>query len=808
MLEGMYSIRHAARSLSKALGFTQMAVLTMALGIAVTTALFSLLYAALIQPLAFPDSGRVVAINTYWTAKGHSTSRMTGGDFVDLRAALKSFDAIATYHGGEMGVRVRDHARFAQTFEVSPEFFRVLGVKASVGRLPGKQDANRAAVLSESFARANFSDAAAALGEQVIFDNKPYQVVALLPQALSFPEKADVWISGPVDPANQSRTAFNYYGIGRLRSGVTLAQAQAELSTVGATLAKDHPDSNEGKSFRAVKLQDQLAAPVRATMLFLFGAAGLLLLISCANAANLMLARAAARMRETAIRFSLGAGAGHIVQVLLAEGVVLGTAAAILGFLLSHALVRALLPLLPANLPHAADAVHIHLPVLLFAAAVSGITALICSLVPAFSVRRVSVAALLSRSGSRGFAGGAMRSRNMIVVAQIALCCTLCVAAALLSKTLITLIDTPLGFRSEGVLVMYADAPAYQLAEYLRAIRTFEAALEEIRSIPSVQSAAVAMGLPTGQYGSNGSYLVEGVHIQAGQDLSKMVFPPNLPEANFALASPKYFQTVGIRLIAGRDFNERDQYDAPFTAIVSESLVRQSFGSKDPIGQRIYCGLDSPKPMTIVGVVSDVRQNSPASNWEPELYMPFEQHPYFANELQVAVRTGGDPIKLVPEIRRRMQRLSPYLATRFTTFSEMVEDSMSAPRFRAVLALSFAILAMILALTGVYAVMTYYVGERRSEMGVRIALGATQRSIVGLVSGRVLALALIGLTIGIVTAVALSRLAETLLFGVYALDVAAYGMGAVAVLIVVTLAGAIPAWRASRVDPVVALRHD
>lgn len=401
-----------------------------------------------------------------------------------------------------------------------------------------------------------------------------------------------------------------------------------------------------------------------------------------------------------------------------------------------------------------------------------------------------------------------MRSRNIIVVAQIALCCTLCVGAALLARTLVALIDTPLGFRTDGILVMYADAPAFELDQYLRAIRTFETGLDEIRAIPGVQSAAAVMGLPTGQYGSNGSYLVEGVHIQAGQDPFEMNWPSGLPEAVFAVASPKYFQTVGIRLLAGRDFNDRDQYDAPFTAVVSESLARQSFGSTDPIGHRIYCGLDSPKPMTIVGVVSDVRQDSPASQWEPEIYMPFQQHPYHANELQIAVRTNGDPVRLAPEVRRRMQRLAPFMATRFTTFRQMVEDSMSAPRFRAALALAFAILAMTLALTGVYAVMTYYVGERRAEMAVRIALGATPGSIVALVSGRALVLALAGLFIGISSAVALSQVAETLLYGVRPLDFAAYGIGAVVVLLVVTAAGAIPAWRASRVDPVVALRHD
>ncbi|HEX4809280.1 MAG TPA: ABC transporter permease [Bryobacteraceae bacterium] len=803
----MASIRQTLRSLWNTPGFSVMAIVTMALGIAVTTALFSLMYAALLQPLAFPDADRVVAINTSWPTKGKTIPRMTGGDYLDLRSALKSFEAIALYGGGENGVRTGDHTRFAQTFEIGPEFFRVLGVTPAAGRLPGKQDANRAAVLTVSFARATFGDAGRAIGQDVIVNNKPYDVIAVLPDQLSFPEKAEVWITGPVDPDNQNRSSFNYHSVGRVRPGISLRQAEAELSTVAARLAIDHPDSNEGKTFRAIRLQEQLAAPVRSTMLFLFGAAGLLLLISCANAANLMLARASARTRETAIRVSLGSGVGRIVRILLAEGVALGGGAAILGLALAYALTRAMLPLLPANLPHAAEAVHIHGAVLLFAVAVSCMTAVICSLVPAASLQKVNLADVLKQS-ARGFVSGGMRSRNLIVVAQIALCCILCVGAALLSRTLVALINTPLGFRSDRILVMYANAPAFQLPEYMRAIRTFETALGDIRNIAGVESAATVMGLPTGQYGSNGSYLVEGVHIQAGQDPLKMSWPRDLPWALFTLSSPQYFRTGGIRLLAGRDFTDRDQYDAPFAAIVSESLARQSFGSADPIGRRIYCGLDSPKPMTIVGVVSDVRQDSPASSLQPEIYMPFQQHPYFANELQIVIRTAGDPNRLVPDVRNSMHRLAPFMATRFTTFSQMVEDSMAGPRFRAALALAFAILAMSLALTGVYAMMSYYVGERRAEMGVRIALGATPGSIVSLVSRRALWLALVGLFIGIASAAALSRFAESMLYGLRSLDFAAYFMGAVTVLLVVAFAGAIPAWRASRVDPTVALRHE
>jgi predicted permease len=316
------------------------------------------------------------------------------------------------------------------------------------------------------------------------------------------------------------------------------------------------------------------------------------------------------------------------------------------------------------------------------------------------------------------------------------------------------------------------------------------------------------MGLPTGHYGSNGSYLVEGVHIQSGQDPFKTNWPHDLPSAIFSLASRHYFETVGIRLIAGRDFTTRDRYDAPFTAIISQSLARQSFGNGNPIGRRIYCGLDSPNPMTIVGVVSDVRQDSPASKPEAEIYMPFQQHPYYANELQIAIRTEGDATRLVPEVRRRMLKLAPYMATQFTTFQEMVQDSIAAPRFRAALIGLFALLAVLLAMAGIYGVMSYWVSERTAEMGLRMALGADRASIVALVSRQAFGLALGGLALGVAAAFALSHLASTILFGVQELDLSTYCLGIGTVLIVVMAAALVPGLRASRVDPAVALRSN
>lgn len=803
-------LQQAVRSLARTPGFAVLSVLTMALGIAAATALFTIVDAVLLQPLAFPDPGRVVAINTSWPLKDHTTNRITGGDFLDLRSQAHSFSSISYYNGGdtELGVRLRAMSRFAKASFTDSSFFHVLGVQPILGRLPDASDADRSAVVSESFARANWTDDAVALGQTVTVENKPYTIIGVLPAQLAFPEKGEVWITTTANPDNQNRTAFNYRAIARLRRDTTLRQAQAELTAIGTRLQQEHPDSNVGKVFRVRSLQEQLTASVSITIFFLFGAAGLLLLISCANVTNLMLARTAARMREIAVRISLGSSTRAIVKRLLAEGFILGLGATLVGFLLAYIGVRASLPLLPSSLPRIASVAKLHPTVVAFCAAVSCLTVLVCSLLPAIYVRRVDLAEVLKQTPGRTVAGGAGRFRQGIVVAQIALCCMLCVSAALLGRTFVSLAHTPIGVQTSDVLVMYADAPAYRFPEYMNAIRTFQSALGSIRAIPGVRSAAAIMGLPTGRYGSNGSYLVEGVHVQAGQDITKMSWPQNLPEADFSVASPEYFKTVGIRLLSGRDFNNRDDYDAPFTAIISQALARQSFGSTNPLGRRIYCGLDSPKPMTIVGVVSDVRQGSPASAPGPEIYMPFQQHPYFANELELVIRTTSDPEQFVTPVRRTMQSVAPSVATNFITFSHMLDESIAAPRFRSSLALAFAALALLLALAGVYAVMSYVVSQRTTEMGVRMALGAGRFSILQLVSRQAFVLASVGLLAGLCGALLISRLAASLLFGIHSLDLASYLIAAAAVFFVVLAASSLPAWRAASVDPAIALRNE
>ncbi len=786
------------RALINAPSFSAVVIIILAFGIGASTAFFSVVDAVLLQPLRIDTAGRIVAIQTAWPEKGRVSPRVSGGDFLDLRSAAHSLAAVSVYSGGELGVQIGTATRFARTFQTDPSFFPVLNIAPSAGTLPGGSNGRAdTAVVTTSFALANWGERK--VGGTLRVENRLYTVSGIVDDVYAFPEGAEVWITGPPDPENQNHTAMNYRAIARLKPGVSLAQAQADLGRL----------HEQDRRFRPLSLRDEVAGPARTTLLFLFAATALLLIMACANAANLILARTAQRNREIAIRLSLGSSVRGLFRLIALESLLLATAATTLGIFIAYAALHAIYPLLPASLPRSAEILHMHPAVLVFASLACCFTVVVCSGVPAFYLRRIGIADALKQSAGRGLTGGGQRTRSIVVAAQVALSCVLCVAAVLISRSLIALNNAALGFDPDHITVMYADAPSFQLPDYMRAIQTFETVIHSVERLPATKSAAAIMGLPTGRYGSNGSYWVEGVHIQPGQDLlntdwSKRV----LPYANFSVATPGYFKTVGIPLLAGRDFNDSDRYDLSFTAIVSKALAQRSFGAANPIGHRIYCGLDSPKPMTIVGVVGDVRQDSPASSLEPAIYMPLRQHPYYANEVEVVVRAEGDPHVLIPALRQVMRQQAPSVAIEFTTLADMVHTSTAAPRFRAILSIVFAALAAILAVAGVYAVLLFEVNQQRSEIGLRMALGAAPESIMGLVVRRALGLSSAGLIVGVFTAVTLSRFVKSLVFGVEVLDPFTYCLGAGAVLCAVAVAAAGPTWRASRVDPAVALRTD
>jgi putative ABC transport system permease protein len=631
-----------------------------------------------------------------------------------------------------------------------------------------------------------------------------------MPSGMQFPAKTDVWAAAPVEPDNRNRAGHNYHAVARLAPGVGVEAATAHLSALALQLARAFPDTNGRKTFLVAPLRDSLVSRVRSTLFVIMGAVALVLLIACANVANLMLARAAGRSREVAVRTALGAGRHHIVGQLLAESLVLAAVAGAAGLLFARAGTDALLRVGSRYMPlPRLSEVHTDWRVLLFTAAVSVITAILFGLAPARQTSRVNMSEALSQNGSRGSLGaGSSRMRSGLVIVQIALSCMLAVNAGLLFRSFIALTDTPLGFRTDRVLVAYAHAPVRGsifdgtgVDSYLRAGRLFDDLFARLRRLPGVISAGGAMGLPTGQYDSNGAYAVEGQQTFGG-DFRK------LPSAGFRLAGPGYFATIGIPLRRGRDFSGADQYERPFVAVISESLARQSFGAGDPIGHRIMCGFDQPdKWMTIVGVVGDVRQASPASQPGAELYMPLRQHPYAANEVQIVVRTSAAPELSIETVRQTVRSMNPEVAMKFTTMEESVTDSIAAPRFRMVLVSAFASLALLLAIAGMYAVMSYVTAQRTSEFGLRLALGAEGADVVRLVLAGAAWLVAIGVAIGLTLTLATSRIMAAMLFGITTADVPTYAGVLLMTIPLVILAAVIPARRAARLDPAIALRQ-
>ena len=768
-------------------GFAVLSIVTLALGIGISTAVFSVVNGVLLQPLQFPEPDRIVRVNTRTTDYPNG-SKMTGGDFVDVRAENQVFDAISIYFGGEIGVQLRDRAEFTGIFWVNPEFFTIFGQQPAAFT-------DSSAVVGEAFAVRNFGNPQRALGQSIRVENRVYEIASVL-KGPRFPANAQIWLPAPYVPESSNRSSYNFRAVAKLKTGVSIAQAQANLDHIAAQLASAFPKTNQGKTFAPVPLREQLTGSIQSTLYLLLGAVLLVLLIACANVSNLLLARATVRAREIAVRAALGASRSVIVRMLVLESITLAALGGVLGIVLAYWGTQALLHFAPADLPRANE-IHLDYAVLAFAMGLSLLSAMVFGVLPALHASRVEFS-------SRGvLRGGSHRLRNCLVVAEIALSFVLATGAGLFFRSFLALNAVDMGFRQDNVLVMYAHAPAKGLTQFVNVAHSFvDKLLPSLAAMPGVNSTAAVMGLPTGQYGSNGSYSVVGK--QTMRDGEK------LPESNWSLTSPNYFAAMHIPLLGGRDFTARDQYGAPGVVIISESAARQSLQGEDPIGRQLLCGLDEAtmKPMTIVGVVGDVRQSSPGSPPQPTLYMPMEQHPYHSNELQVIVRTDSAPPTMTSAVRKAAYDLNPEMAVRFTTMEEMVSDSIAAPRFRTFLASTFALLALLLAMAGIYGVMSYVVTQRTSELGLRMALGAARGDVIGLVLSRAALLAAGGLAIGAGLSLAVSRLVAAMLFGLNATDPATYAMVLVSVGGIAILAAAGPAWRASRIDPMVALRQE
>ena len=790
-------LRFAARQLAKHRAFTLTATLTLALGIGTNTAIFTAINSILLAPLPFNNPDRLAVLATHYTNLGRTTQRMTGPDGVDVREQAKTLEAMSLMAGGEEGVQLRDHATYTEVTWVDENFPRVFQLQPIAGRLFTDAESHHSALVNEQFARNNFGSAQAALGQTIHIENEAIEIVGVLPGAFHEPGKTQVWEAFSLHPESKSRTAFNYRAVALLHDGASFKTAQAELDGLSQRLQAAYPEDNRNKQILVMPMAEAVTGNARPTLMLLWATVGIILLIACVNVTHLQLVRSMERQREIAIRKALGSSRWQVMRPVVLESLLLAVLGCIAGILLAMPAVRMLVAIAPAQLPRASE-IHLNGWVLAFTACISMLTALLASILPAMRAAKVNAADAMKQDASRGMdRKGSARLRDGLVVAEIAATFVLAVAAALLLRTMSTLMTSELGFDSRQMLVVDADNPAHTEDDYRRMLHQFDEIFAKLGAAPGVESVAGVMGLPMGPYGSNGNYNTRG---------GLPVEPHHAPEAIFTVASPGYFQTMGIPVLRGRDFNAQDTYDNPFVVVISQSVAKQSFGNIDPIGKQIQCGLDSDKWMTIVGVVGDIRQNSPAEKPGPALYMPMKQHPAYANQIHIVLRTTIKPLMLVNTVQTMIAQTNPQIAMRFTTMDAIVNESITTQRFRAALISLFAAAGLLLSMLGVYGTMAYTVAQRTFEIGIRMAFGANRTVILRAILSRAAILACFGIMAGVALSFMLVRLVTAMLVGVRPMDPVSLGAASLLLLLTAIAAAAAPGWKATHINPLAALR--
>jgi putative ABC transport system permease protein len=795
----VHDLRFTGRSLLRSPGFTLTVVLMLALGIGANTAVFSVVNSVLLKALPYPGGERIVVLRTAFHTQGETQTLVTIANFRDWRERSASFEAMASYRPVEGSVTTGATAEYGRIASVDAQFFRVFAVEPTIGRTFRPDEIHPNApphvLISHSYWQNRLGGDPRVLERTIRVANTARSIIGVLPPGFRFPGETDVWL--PQTTSSTSRTSHNLFAVGRLKPAVSLEQGQADLTVVAAALEQQYPDSNKGRGVTITRLQDELVGDVRLTLYLLWGVVGVVLLIACANTATMLLGKATARTREVAVRAALGASRRRIVRQLLTESVLLALIAGAVGLALAYWGTQALIALMPADVVRLSQAA-IDGRVLAFTLIVSVATSMLFGLIPAFHAAKVDLVESLRQGNTRSVAGGAaVRTRGVLVICEIALAVVLLAGAGVLMKSLVALHNVELGFQPSNALVMKATGVRSRAENNAY----FGQIFSRVAALPGVVAVG-ATSIPPGDLSlaGSGSYFIDRVPEKLDRATE--------PSAFLSVVAPGTFAALGIPLKAGRDFSEGDMNDRPLVAIVNEALVRRSTAGQNPIGRTIFCSFDRPEGMTIVGVVGDVRQRNPALEPMPECYMPYRQHAYNSNTLNVVVRTVGDPLALAGTLRRVSTEISPEVPVSFTTMEAAVSDGVEDPRFRAVMFGLFAALAVVLAMAGVYGVMAYAVEQRSREIGVRMALGADKATVVRLILRQGIVLALAGLALGLAGAVAATRLLETVLFEVRPIDVQVY-LAVIGLIACVTLlAGYLPAWRAAVLNPVDALKAE
>jgi putative ABC transport system permease protein len=799
-------VRYALRTLARTWGFALGAGAVLALAIGANTAIFSVVDTILLQPLAYPDAERLVSIETFWTSTGRTSPDVSGPDFLDWQAQSDVFEKMAVSQSNpDEAIVVGDRAVFSTSSYVSADFFAVFGQLPSSGRLLTQRDvpANNApptvAVVAHQWALAHFGSDEAALGQTITVYGNALEIVGVAAPEFRYPGITDIWAPGRTADFPPNRGDHSYQAVGKIRKGVDLAHARAQMRTIGDTLARQYPESRL-KTATVTPLQQRLTGNIQTTLWVLMGAVGVVWLIGCANVANLLLARAAGRTREIALRAALGAGRSRVVRQLLTESCVLAGVAGLAGLLLASVLVQGVVALSPATLPRLDD-VRIDTPALAFALGLSLLSTVIFGLVPALHASRLDLSDALKQGGSKttGTRGGA-RLRSVLVVAEVALSVVLLIAAGLLVRSFQALEHVDLGFTKDRVLVAYTEyavSEADEQADIRKRSRFYADVLDQLRAVPGVRAAAGV------------AYLGMGREPRSPRDFFVQGRPEGRsgerPQAEFHAITADYFKTLDIPVRAGRDFDRTDTPERPRVAIINEAMARTAFPGEAPVGQRIRLNNRAPW-MEIVGVVGDTRWQDPSHPSPPVVFAPSTQD--WGNSLSLLARTASDERPLASTLRTLLHDANPRVPVKFETLDELFDSTLAYPRFRTRVIGLFAGAAALLAAVGIFSVLAFLVGQRTREMAVRLALGASAGDVVRLILRQGLRLIAIGLVVGLAGALAVTRLLTGLLYAIGPWDAGAY-LGAISVLGgAAVLATLIPAVRAASITPLAALEQE
>ena len=802
-------LRYAMRTFAKAPGFTAIVVLTLALGIGANTAIFSVVNATLLAPLPYKNPGQLVNLWARSAVFDFPNLGLSAPDIADIRTQTKTFSQVAIYQFATKILTGQKTPQPVGGLNVSAEYFPTLGVQPLYGRVfePGEMEAGREReiVLDYKFWREQFNGDPRAVGKTITLDRKAYTVIGVMPPEFHFMlglKYATPLVVSKEDGA--MRGAHFMPALARLKPGVTVRQAQAELDTLAARLAKSYPNDDKDWSFRAVSMKSDLVEDSRPLLLVLFGAVGFVLLIACANVGNLFLSRGWARRREMAIRATLGATRDRLIRQLLVESILLALVGGACGLILASWSVDALKTLLPPM--QFIGEVGINTGVLWFTLGVAILAGLLFGLAPAFLSSGHDLAVAMKEGGT-GIAGASMSRgvrhnslRKVLVVLEIAMALVLVIGATLALRSFARLLSVNLGYRTDHILTMRLDFPSYEFAKPEEAVSFAQQVLAQMRAVPGVGDAAAAMFAPLGGGRGDSSF-----HLEGAPESQKL-------RADFTSVTSGYFHALGIPLLRGRDFGDQDRKNSMPVYIVNQTLARRVFGKANPIGKRLSRGKDAKKNTIwaeIVGEVGDTRDQGAEEAPQPELYMPYEQAAFSSSGISLVMRTKTDPQSVAEGVKQRIWSLEKdQPVTNVKTMDQLVAESDAAPRSQTFLLGAFGALGLLLAVVGIYGVISYSVSQRTHEIGIRMALGAEPRQVLRLILMQGLKLALTGVAIGVVASLVLTRLMASLLFGVSATDPVTFAGVAIVLTIVALAACYVPARRAMRVDPMVALRYE